>query len=50
MNFPVFDFHCDTALVLLGDDNFSVNPGAGAANLLTIDQGVGAVKLRFAEK
>ena len=20
MNFPVFDFHCDTALVLLGDD------------------------------
>ena len=37
-------------LVLLGDDNFAVNPGAGAANLLTIDQGVGAVKLRFAEK
>ena len=20
MNFPVFDFHCDTALMLLGDD------------------------------
>ena len=20
MNFPVFDFHCDTALALLGDD------------------------------
>ena len=20
MNFPVFDFHCDTALAMLGDD------------------------------
>ena len=37
-------------LVLLGDDNFAVNPGAGAANLLTIDQGAGAVKLRFPEE
>ena len=22
MNFPVFDFHCDTALALLGEDFF----------------------------
>ncbi|MGN1249412.1 MAG: hypothetical protein ACI4XW_04965, partial [Candidatus Spyradocola sp.] len=37
-------------LTLLGDDNYAVNPGASTGNLLTIDQGVGRVKLRFPEE
>ena len=37
-------------LVLSGDDDRFINPGAGTGNFLTIDQGAGAIKLRFPEE
>lgn len=37
-------------LTPLGDDSFAVNPSAGTGNFLTIDQGAGAIKLRFPEE
>lgn len=37
-------------LVLSGDDDRFINPGAGTGNFLTIDQGASAIKLRFPEE
>lgn len=47
MNFPVFDFHCDTALQLLGKDRNT--PGKLDKNLLHIDLERGATLPGYAQ-